>query len=120
MTTIFGGNDNHVATARAQGTEDERCDWEEVAGKYGLVLLMQATTHEELVDLNGELPTDTHLVTFGTTASSGQGDAVRAYKMSDIFDYYADRGVEIASIRSGYGAIKPKLFVDRQAKEGKK
>ena len=38
-------------------------------------------------------------------------DAVRSYKMVDIFDAYYDFGLtQIKSIVSGFGSIKPKLY----------
>ena len=81
---------------------------------------MEGVTKEEIRELNSELPTDIHLIEY----VRGQDlflDAVRAYKMSDIFNTYYDRlnaearqglisNFEIRSITSGYGSIKPKLF----------
>ncbi len=73
------------------------------------VLLMEETTHQELVDLNGDLPTDTHLVRISNEAGV-EIDAVRAYKSVDIFDVYHDLGYTVHEIKSGYGAVKPKLW----------
>ena len=83
------------------------------------ILLMEETSHQELVDLNGDLPTDTHLVVYeehGDGVTMTWNDAVRAYKSVDIFDVYFDLGYTVLEIRNGYGAIKPKLFVN-QVKE---
>ena len=63
---------------------------------------------------HSELPTDIHLVEY---SQNGQAytDAVRAVKMSDIFDVYYDKlktlgGGVVTRIRSGFGNIKPKLY----------
>ena len=85
-----------------------------------VIVFMEGVTKEEIRELNSELPTDIHLIEY----VRGQDlflDAVRAYKMSDIFNTYYDRlnaearqglisNFEIRSITSGYGSIKPKLF----------
>ena len=83
------------------------------------VLLMEETSHQELVDLNGDLPTDTHLVTGLNPEGQPFTDAVRAYKGVDIFDVYFDLGYGIQAIKNGYGAIKPKLFVNSPAEASK-
>ena len=70
--------------------------------------------------MRSELPTDIHLVEY-VKGNDLFLDAVRAYKMSEIFDYYYDSlneaaqagaitNFEIRSITSGYGNIKPKNF----------
>ena len=47
-------------------------------------------------------------------------DAVRSYKMSDIFDGYYDYGIKtIESIESGFGSIKPKLYNSTPPKDSK-
>jgi len=113
---IFGGNDNHVFDENLRSiSTGEDFDHEKVASKYGVVLLMQGTSHDELVALAKDLPTDTHLVTFYWNDSPDvlEYDAVRAYKKSDIFDYYADQPKAfVTAIESGFGSIKPKLFQD--------
>ena len=65
------------------------------------------------LDLPG-LPNDIHRVDY---IQDGENycDAVRAGKMSDIFDAYYDRLKDmgdgtVISIKSGYGTIKPKLY----------
>ena len=84
------------------------------------VLLMEQTSHEELVDLNSDLPTDTHLVTAERCVDSDtttiEQDAVRAYKSVDIFDVYHDLGYTVLGIKNGYGACKPKLWQDALVK----
>ena len=86
---IAGGNDNHYLTQTQYnpGAETNLVDYFPL---YGLVLLMEETSHQELVDLNGDLPTDTHLVCWMSCDESLRCDAVRAYKKSDIFDCYQD------------------------------
>ncbi|WGL30483.1 hypothetical protein SCRES1_gp56 [Synechococcus phage S-CRES1] len=85
-----------------------------------VIIFMEKVTREEIEEMRSELPTDLHLIEYikGTDLFL---DAVRAYKMSEIFDYYYDSlneaaeagaitNFEIVSITSGYGQIKPKLF----------
>ena len=59
------------------------------------------------------LPTDIHLVEYEVEGKL-YVDAIRAYKMSDIFDAYYDKltpiGGTLNSITSGYGTIKPNLY----------
>jgi len=115
---IAGGNDNHcldLAIANAQNGNETNLA--EALPKYGVQLLMQETSHEELVDLNKELPTDTHLVTFRHPDGVPGADAVRSYSKADIFDAYHDSGLKVLDIVNGYGAIKPKLFQDAKPKK---
>ena len=108
---IAGGNDNHcLELALTNARNGEETDLAEALPKYGVVLLMQETSEEELVDLDGELPTDTHLVCYQTREGAVACDAVRSYSAADIFDAYHDSNVKVLSIKSGYGRIKPKLF----------
>jgi len=73
--------------------------------------------HQQDIDpstLNqSELPTDIHLVEYEVEGKL-YVDAIRAYKMSDIFDGYYDKlkplGGKMISITSGHGTIKPKLY----------
>ena len=72
-------------------------------------MLAEKTSHEELRDLGAELPSDVHCVV------TDQGIyGVRAYKSVDIFDAFHDAGHQVAEIRSGYGRVKPRLWVDNQ------
>lgn len=107
---IAGGNENHCLThiLEAQG----EVNFTEVFEKYGIVLLMQETSEQELADLDGELPTDTHLVRYRTSEGAVGCDAVRAFTKVDIFDAYHDAALTVLEIRSGWGRIKPKLFSD--------
>jgi hypothetical protein len=79
-------------------------------------LLMEETSHEEMVDLNSDLPTDTHLVRAERHSEGGAVwisiDAVRAHRMVDIFDAYHDAGYTVNEIRQGYGRISPRLFIN--------
>lgn len=72
--------------------------------------MMDGTSISDIEADNKNLPSDIHAVTYvedGVTKI----DAVRAYKMTDIFDGYYDFGIKtIQSIESGYGSIKPKLY----------
>jgi len=36
--------------------------------------------------------------------------AIRAYKMSDIFDALHDQGSEVHEISQGYGTLRPNMF----------
>jgi len=107
---IAGGNDNHCLAAAFEA--EGAVNFGEVFEKYGIVLLMQDTSEDELADLDGELPTDTHLVRYRTPEGAVGCDAVRSYKASDIFDAYHDAALTVLEIRSGWGRIKPKLFTD--------
>ena len=58
------------------------------------------------------LPNDIHIVEY-EMAGETYYDAVRAYKMVDIFDVYYDKmqgGGKVVRIKSGYGRIKPKFW----------
>ena len=108
---IFGGNDNyHLELARLQ--PDDLTDFTAAMDKYGVILMMSETSESELNDLSSDLPTDTHLVRYINPEGDLFGDAVRAYKKSDIFDCYHDSGLRVLDIQSGFGSIKPKLFQD--------
>lgn len=107
---IAGGNDNHCLTHALEA--DGEINFGDVFQKYGLVLLMQETSEDELADLDGELPTDTHLVRYRTREGAVGCDAVRSYTAADIFDAYHDAALTVLEIKSGWGRIKPKLFTD--------
>ena len=106
---IAGGNDNYVEIA-ARETGGEA--FIECLPEYGVILMMQETSQQELVDLASELPTDTHLVHYRCISGTESFDAVRAYKKSDVFDAYHDMGYTVVAITNGFGNIKPKLFVN--------
>ena len=112
---IAGGNDNYCLEAALANPEAET-NFADVFPRYGLVLLMQETSKEELDDLASELPTDTHLVAFYYPNGEAGCDAVRSYSKADIFDAYHDSGLRVISIANGFGQIKPKLFNDSKKK----
>ena len=104
---IAGVNQNHHLC-----DPDNALGFEEAIKKYGVILLMAETSENELTDLDGELPSDTHLVRFRTPEGGLECDAVRSFTKADIFDAYHDAGLEVLEIKSGWGRIKPKLFTD--------
>lgn len=110
---ITGGNDNHCLAAAIKARWGE-VNFGDVFEKYGIVLLMQETSEDELADLDGELPTDTYCVRYRAPEGAVGCDAVRSYTASDIFDAYHDAGLTVLSIKSGWGRVKPKLFTDSQ------
>ena len=88
--------------------------------KYDVILMFENTTEQTINDESKNLPTDIHLVKFNNDDGSEVIDAVRSYKMCDIFDAYYDYGVKnIHAIVSGFGSIKPKLY-NYQSKEDEK
>ena len=76
-----------------------------------VIIHAQNTTAQDLDQK--VLPTDIHIVEYEVEGNL-YSDAVRAYKMSDIFDVYWDKlkpkGGTIISITSGYGNIKPNMY----------
>ena len=86
-----------------------------------VIILMEQTSELEVQDLSGELPSDLHLIEY-KVGEEFRVDGVRAYKMSDIFDFYHDwlseesEDFSIVSIKRGYGSIKPRLFNYQQEK----
>ena len=110
---IFGGNDNyHLDAAIANAANGTETEFTQAMDKYGVILMMSETSESELNDLSSDLPTDTHLVRYINPEGDLHGDAVRAYKKSDIFDCYHDSGLRVLDIQSGFGSVKPKLFQD--------
>jgi len=92
---------------------------------YECHLMAEQTSHEELVALDKDLPSDVHLVRYWPKSPrreemaslTGQPEdeliavsGIRAYKKADIFDALWDAGYEVLEITQGYGRIKPKLF----------
>tara|TARA_B100001063_G_scaffold189358_1_gene180030 strand:- start:578 stop:829 length:252 start_codon:yes stop_codon:yes gene_type:complete len=77
-----------------------------------VIVHIESTTHDKLVKLDAELPSDIHLVRYRkpTWKKKEKISAIRAYKMSDIFDALHDEGWQVLEIKQGYGRIKPKLF----------
>ncbi len=115
---IAGGNDNHflseaLAVAAADKTKASEATIS-VLARYGVQLLMQETSLNEIQQLSSELPTDTHLVRYVDGSGNSRCDAVRSYSKSDIFDAYHDSGSRVLEIVNGFGNIKPKLFSDKR------
>ena len=75
------------------------------------VMLVRENTDEKTIVLDSkELPSDIHLVEYDVEGET-KTDAVRAFKMSDVFDAYWDIGVKsITAIKTGYGSIRPNLW----------
>lgn len=84
-----------------------------------VTIMLEQTSAEEVTDLSKDLPSDLHLIEY-VKDGEAQVDGVRAYKKSDIFDFYYDylletsESFQITAIRSGYGSIKPRLFNAQQ------
>ena len=88
--------------------------------KFDVILMYENTTALEINNESKNLPTDVHIVRYRDEENNLKLDAVRSYKMSDIFDAYYDYGIKsIESIESGFGSIKPKLY-NPNPKEDKK
>ena len=85
---------------------------------YDCHLVCEETSHEELVELDKDLPSDTHLVRYEVVGIEYVA-GIRMFKMSDVFDALFDMGAKVLEIRQGYGSIRPKLF-GYQAKESSK
>lgn len=88
-----------------------------------VIVILENTTREEVLELDSDLPTDVHLVEY-TRGQELFLDAVRAYRKVDIFDLYHDKlsaeaesgeisNFEIHSILSGFGKVKPKLWTQK-------
>ena len=105
-----GCNANHFIETALENSESSLVDFPAILSKYGVEHLMAETSEQELVDLNNDIPTDTHLITFRTLDGVVTSDAVRAFTKTDIFDAYKDGGLEVIDIKSGFGTIKPKLY----------
>jgi hypothetical protein len=80
--------------------------------KEPVLIHIERTSHEELIKLERELPSDIHLVRYKKPSwkKKEQVSAIRAYCKVDIFDHLHDAGYAVLEITSGYGRIKPKLF----------
>ena len=87
-------------------------DKENLKRYHEVVVFKQNVVEKQMKQ--SELPTDIHLVDY-TQDNQCYTDAVRASKMSLIFDAYYDKLKSMGSgsvtrIRSGFGNIKPVLF----------
>ena len=87
--------------------------------KYDVILLFENTTEETIKGEDSNLPGDTHIVVYDDEGET-KLDAVRAYKMVDIFDGYYDRGLKVKRIRAGYGKLNPKQYNPNPEEEEKK
>mgnify|MGYP004406986337 CR=1 FL=1 len=121
MTTFIhpGTNANHFLEAAVDLEVEPTPEFATILSLYGVQHIMSETSENEVTDLSSELPTDTHLVTFRFGDGAVSCDAVRAYTKCDIFDAYSDSGATVVSIQSGYGSVKPKLWITNQPKEKK-
>ena len=92
-------------------TDEER----EAATRGDVNIFILNTSTESIKEMDKELPTDTHLIEYVIDGETSY-DAVRGYKMVDIFNVYHDKfmrdgvSAQVVSIKSGYGVIKPKLY----------
>ena len=108
---IAGSNDNHCLN-QALYNPGAETNFAECLPLYGVLLLMQETSEDEVNDLSSELPTDVHVVTYRYPDGTTGCDAVRSFKKADVFDAYHDARLQVLSISSGGGSFKPKLFVN--------
>ena len=89
--------------------------------RFDVILMMENTTAIDVNNSSKDLPSDTHIVRYTDESGQVKLDAVRSYKMSDIFDGYYDYGIRtIQSIESGFGSIRPKLYNPNPEKKDKK
>lgn len=102
-------------------TDEER----RAAQRGDVNIFMLNTSPEAIKEMDKELPTDTHIIEYVIGGETSY-DAVRGYKMSDIFNVYHDKfkrdsiTASIVSIKSGYGVIKPKLYGYQAVESSKK
>jgi len=85
--------------------------------KYDVTLLWSNTNMDNIKNESKELPTDVHLVTYVDHDDDNRVkmDAVRSYKMTDVFDAYYDYGYkDVKSITSGYGSISPRRYTPKK------
>ena len=90
-----------------------------------VIIFEEQVTREDIESRRSKLPSDIHLVEY-VKGNELFLDAVRCYRMVDIFDFYYDilneeaktegSTFEIRSITSGYGSIKPKLYNSAKTK----
>ena len=80
--------------------------------KDPVLIHIEQTSHDELLKLESELPSDIHLVRYKKPSwkKKERVSAIRAFRKVDIFDHLHDAGYAVLEITSGYGRIKPKLF----------
>jgi len=91
-------------------------DLEDHLKKYSCVLLEGFIDEEVLREKEHQLPTDTHFVRFiNGDDREEEMMAIRAFRMSDIFDAIQDAGHYTQEICQGYGTIRPNLFTGVEA-----
>lgn len=102
-------------------TDEERED----AARWDVNIFILNTTPEDIKKMDKELPSDTHIIEY-VIGDETSYDAVRGYKMCDIFDVYYDKfkrteyeniRPKIVKITSGYGVIKPNLYNLQKSKK---
>lgn len=105
-------------------TDEERRD----AQRKDVNIFILNTTPDVIKEMDPELPTDTHIIEYVIDGETSY-DAVRGYKMSDIFNVYYDKfkrtehediRPQIVKITSGYGRIRPNLYGYQAVKSSKK
>ena len=84
------------------------------------VIIFQQNLKEKDINDKG-LPNDVHLIEYSQNGED-HCDAVRASKMSDIFDAYHDKlhelGGVVTAIKSGFGTVNPKFYTQPDKKKG--
>ena len=84
------------------------------------VSIFQQNLREQDMNEKG-MPNDIHIIEYSQNGVP-YSDAVRASKMSDIFDVYHDKlrevGGVVTAIKNGYGNIKPKFYTPPEKKKG--
>ena len=75
---VPGGNDNFFPPVPP---DEPVINFTKYFPKYGVILLLQETSEQELNDLSSELPSDTHRVTFRYPSGAVSTDAVRSHSM---------------------------------------
>ena len=102
-------------------SEEERA----AAARGDVNIFILNTSPEAIKEMDKELPTDTHIIEYVIDGETTY-DAVRGYKMSDIFNVYHDKfrrdsiEAQVVSIKSGFGVIKPKLYGYQAVESSKK
>ena len=102
-------------------TDEERA----AASRADVNIFILNTSPEAIKEMDKELPTDTHIIEYVIDGETSY-DAVRGYKMVDIFNIYHDKfkadgiDAQVVSITSGYGVIKPKLYGYQAVESSKK
>ena len=78
-----------------------------------VIIHFENTSREKVRGLDKQLPTDIHLVRYKkpTWKKKEKVSAIRAYRKVDIFDTLHDQGYQVLEIESGFGCIRPNLFI---------